>query len=226
MRKIGIAIFVLLLACAGAMAFSGSGYPAWDGETEPDNGLNAKFGDERIALNFDPTPDYSFCGEDQIQACFFAYDKLKHNYLELYLLLPLNISAGDILQSEEGSPCSVSLYEVNLQGETLHYAGRAGSGVFPEGSRLEIHIEQMKMDGDQLVMNGRLQARMGEIQQDVPTGKFLELSDALFCFSLSLSEGQRSSSPTSVPQETPPALTQAPAGAKPVFTLPPDYRVI
>lgn len=227
MRKAALIVFILLaLICAGALALTGSGYPAWDGQSAPTNGLNTNLDGEKIALNFDPTPGYSAWSDDRIQACFFAYDKGERNYLELYLLLPGKISAGDVYTCDDDSSASVTLYEVSRDAEALYYTGKVKGSAYPEGSRFEIHIETVEMEPARLYVQGHLEARLGGIEADSPNGAFLELNDSHFAFSLPQGNLSPSSVP-SMPASSPaPALSQAPSGAMPVFTLPPDYRVI
>ena len=227
MRKAAPIVLILLaLICAGALALTGSGYPAWDGQSAPSNGLNTNLDCEKIALNFDPTPGYSAWSDERLQACFFAYDQGERNYLELYLLLPGKIAAGDVYTCDDDSSASVTLYEVSQDAEVLHYAGKAKGSAYPEGSRFEIHIEAVEVDQARLYVQGHLDARLGGIQADMPNGTFLELKDSRFAFSLPQENLSSSPAPSLAVSSPAPALSKAPSGAMPVFTLPPDYRVI
>lgn len=228
MKKAFVALFILLsVRCAAALAFSGTDYPVWDGESTPVNGFSAVIGTQPISLNFDPTPGYSAWSDGMLQACFFAYDETERHYLELYLLLPDAVASGARYADSDESPCSLTLYEVGQDSETLYYAGSASGEAFPEGSALQISIDSVTSEGGYRQICGHLEARLGGIASDAPTGDMLDLTGALFCFSMPEETCPSTPSPTSPPAaSTAPALPQAPSGAKPAFTLPPDYRVI
>lgn len=226
-KAIGALLILMVLRCTAALAFSGTDYPVWDGESMPVNGFNARIGTESIALNFDPTPGYSSWSGGLLQACFFAYDDAERHYLELYLLLPETVAPGDIYAAVDDSPCSLTLYEVGQDSETLYYAGKASGAAFPEGSQFQISIDSVASEGGYRHICGRLEARLGGIASDAPTGDMLDLTGALFCFSMPEEMAQSTPSPTSPPAASAaPDLPQAPSGVQPAFTLPPDYRVI
>lgn len=205
-----------MLIALPALAFTGAGYPAWDGVAAPQSGFCGDFGGEKLALEFDPAQDYSYCTGDALQACFFAYDGAERNYLELYLLLPRDLEAGDVFQAGSGAPCSVSLYEVSRDGETLYYAGTLTGAAYPEGSALELRIEEAESSAAALSLRGSVRGKLGRIEGDVPTGEFLELEGACFSCTLPLSAAE-------APEATAGPIAP-PSG--PSFTLPPDYRAV
>ncbi len=248
MKKLAALLTVLaLLLGAPALAFEGTGYPAWDGASDPDNGLCAAFDGERIALSFDPSADYSNVQDGTIQACFFAYDATEEHYLELYLLLPQDVAGGDVLQSGDGTICSISLYETALNGETLYYADEIGG----DGTSYELVVESVENTGAAIAMNGRLTAQLCRYVGDQPASDMLRVEEARFRFTLPLSAGNFVPAPSQAPDAAPaqpenspapvvptlpessaapavpaPPENSAPARGAPAFTLPPDYAVI
>lgn len=246
-----LALALLLGACA--CAFTGSGYPAWDGSSAPRSGLNAIFGGEAIALEFDPDPTYSNVQEGSIMACFFAFDAKEQNYLEMYLTLPEDAASGDVYSSAEPIDMnSISLYEVSQADEDLYFAGSLLGTAYPADTCYEIRIESAERSGDSITLQGSLDAKLCKIKDSFITDDYLSLEKALFCFTVQLSKGaapkadpsaqpkesqapQASVPPFQLPQATPTPLPKfAPSGKAPVytmdphpaFTLPPDYRVI
>ena len=249
MKKIAVILMiVMLLQASCALAFSGSGYPAWDGASTPGEGFGGKFGEDALQLEFDPDPVYSNVAEGLITACFFAFDAAEQNYLELFLVLPETISAGSVYSSSDpGDISSVSLYEVFMEGETLYFAGQLMNVPYPGGTDYEICIDSAVQEGSSLKVSGRLSATLCKIEDSYITGDFLSVTDAAFQFTLALEEGPAQSMPSQAPSQPEesqapiqPKSTQAPEPEKspapkfpsytmdphPAFTLPPDYRVI
>ena len=223
----------ILLLGASALAFNGEGYPAWDGAAAPDNALFGAFGEERIALSFDSSDDYSNLEDGIVQACFFAYDKANENFLEMYLLIPQDVQAGDVLTSSQGLDCSIYLYETAVGSETFYYAGDLGNGS-TAGSSFELTIESAETTGTTLAMRGRLHAELAHYDSDASGRKeSLTISEALFSFQLPLNENPFLPAPSqepdaiepNQPSATFPSLPDAPraGGGTPSFTLPPNY---
>ena len=208
----------IFLLSASALAFNGVGYPAWDGETMPQNSLCGAFDSDRIALDFDPSQDYSNVMSGVVQACFFAYDANDTNFLELYLLIPQNANSGDVLRSGDGEDCSVYLYETAADSETLYFAGDLG-GV-PDGSSFELVIESAETTDTAIRMSGSLTARLCRYDRSEPQRDFLTLSEAHFSFSLPLDGNPfaPAPAPTEEPEDS---FSDLPGSAK--FTLPPKY---
>lgn len=254
MKKISALILALsLLLGVCACAFTGSGYPAWDGASAPQSGFCGVFGGEAIALDFDPDPTYSNVQEGSIMACFFAFDEKEQNYLELYLTLPEDAAPGDVFSSS--SPVdqnSISLYEVSQADEDLYFAGSLLGTAYPAGTDYEIRIDSAERSGDSITLQGSLDAKLCKIKDSFITDDVLALEKALFRFTVQLSEGsepkavpsarpeasqapQASVPPFQLPQATPTPQPKFSPSAKapvytmdphPAFTLPPDYRVI
>ena len=209
----------LFLLGASALAFTGQGYPAWDGAAISDDSLSGAFGDERISLAFDPSDDYSNVMDGLIQACFFAYDESEENYLELYLLLPEDVQPGDVLKSGESLDSSIYLYEIGPDSETLYFAGDIYSAY--DGSRFELTIESAENTGSTLSVSGQLTAHLCRYANDTPTREFLNISRAYFHFTLPVNANPFAPAPSQQPSEDSPNLPGAPA-----FTLPPNYVTI
>lgn len=249
MKKIAVILMiVMLLQSACALAFSGSGYPAWDGASTPGEGFGGKFGDDALQLEFDPDPVYSYTADGVLTACFFAFDAAEQNYLELFLVLPEDVRAGSTYTSADpGDVSSVSLYEVFREGETLYFAGQLMGIPYPGGTDYEIRIDSAVQEGGKLSVSGSLSATLCKIEDSYITDDLLSLSEAAFQFTLSLQDepaqslpSQAPAQPSESPEPIQPKSSQAPAPEKspvpkfpgytmdphPAFTLPPDYRVI
>ena len=147
MKKIAVILMVIMLLQAFcALAFNGTGYPAWDGVSAPQESFCGNFGPDALALEFDPDPVYSNIADGVLTACFFAFDAAEQNYLELFLVLPENISAGGVYSSADpGDISSLSLYEVFREGEILHFAGQLMGVPYPE--RLRALLGQQLEEG-------------------------------------------------------------------------------
>lgn len=252
-KKLAAAMLALaLLASAAALAFEGTGYPAWDGASAPESSLVAAFGGENLALAFDPSLDYSGVANGLVTACFFAYDENETHYLELYLCLPQDVLAGDAITQSDACDCSVSLYETSISGESVYFAGTAFGGDPAVGS-FELRIEEREASAATLHLSGSLTAQLIGFEQDQPTQSTLDITAARFDFTLPLTSAAAQVTPEPAPGTTPaptfPALPEAtfpalpenpfaglpeesdPAGVPnlggaPAFTLPPDYAVI
>lgn len=248
-----LSLGLLLLPCA--CAFTGSGYPAWNGSAPPQNGFCAYFGEDMLQLEFDSAQEYSYIQDGLLTACFFAFDAAQQNYLEMYMELPESLAAGDVYTSADGrGDSSISLYEVSLDGESLYYAGQLIGMAYPGGSEYEITIDSAVQESGTLTVQGHLQARLCRIENNMITDEFLALKDAAFHFSMPLLgtvqprqsfAPEASPQPFAAPETTQPPFTlpdqsqfprpeatpraKAPAytmDPHPAFTLPPDYRVI
>lgn len=193
MKKLSAILLTLLLMCAPcALALSGAGYPAYDGAELPDNSLGASFDGESLLLDFDPDPEYSNRMDGSLQLSFYAYDASEKYCLEMYLLLPENPSVG------EPSSASLYLYEGDGDSETLYLAARENGAALPEGSSLQLNLEQLDVGADAISGSGTLEATLFAYKNDLPTGEVLVLQNARFRFTL-------------------------PLNPAPAFTLPPDY---
>lgn len=252
MKKIaGILMVFMLLLSACALAFTGSGYPEWDGASAPSEGFCGNFAQSGLSLEFDPDPTYSCVENGLLTACFFAFDAAQQNYLELFLVLPADLSAGSVYSAQDADGMnSISLYEVSKASETLYFAGQLMGVAYPGGTDYEIRIESAVQSGGSLNVRGSLRATLCKIEDSYITDTFMELTDASFQFTLSLQDAPAASAapqatqapeaskdpqPSQQPQatQTPPPeksfATKAPVytmDPHPAFTLPPDYRVI
>lgn len=244
MKRIASLMLVdILLVCACAFALNGTDYPAWDGASAAENSICGGFGGHMLKLDFDPSAEYSNLNGGTLQACFFAFDASERNYLEMYLQLESDISAGDVLTSDKPSSLtSVTLYEVAQNAEDIYFAGQVAGYAYPQGSSYEIHIEDVQQSAGSLIVRGTLSALLYRFDEaDMPTGETLALKDLQFHFELPLNGVSPSATPKS--QATPkasaapaPTPTAQPDNADavprttmdphPAFTLPPDYRVI
>ena len=245
------ALALLLGACA--LAFTGSGYPAWDGAAAPQNSFCGVFGGDSLRLDFDSDPKYSSVLDGMITACFFAFDSAEQNYLEMYLMLPENAAAGDVYSSSvSGDRSSISLYEVSLDGEDLYFAGQLMGAAYPGGTGYEIRIEDVQRGETGITLKGSMNARLCKIVNSYVTDDFLTLDGAAFQFTVALQNGSAPAADPSVPPQASanpddgqppfglPAATPTPLpdfapfakkpsytmDPHPAFTLPPDYRVI
>lgn len=248
MKRI-IAAFAALILLLGsfALAFEGS-YSDWNGSSLPENSLCASFDGKSIRLDFDPSAEYSNASDGLVEACFFSLDNSGDYYLEMYLLLPLNASAGDVYTARGGSDlCSVSLYEVNRKSETLYFAGQVAGIPVPADCEFEIRITSASAGADSVSISGTLQAKLCRMENEQSTGQRLVLQDGQFSFTLPLNGSKTpAASPSPAATQTPrntlepfappipkesaaPKASPAPRATMdphPAFTLPPDYRVI
>lgn len=210
-----LVLILLLMGNVCALALNGTGYPAFDGAELPDDSLGGSFGGERLLLAFDPSADYSNLWQGSLQLCFFAFDERQENYLELYLLLPEDLAAGD---GSDLAFASVNLYEASSSHELLYCAAREGDAIDPAGARLELTLDRVDVGANQISASGTLNGLLCAYSGDIPTGETLELEDVRFDFTLPLSQ---SALPSGAPDGS--AL---PGGIKPAFTLPPDYAEV
>ena len=224
--------FILLLS-ASALAFDGVGYPAWDGEATPENGLFGAFGEDRVSLIFDPSADYSNADDTIVQACFFAYDSTNENFLEMYLLIPRNAAPGDVLTNAGGEDCSIYLYETFQGAETFYYAGGLGNSG-PAGSSFEMTVEAVETTDSAITMSGRLRAELARYSiSSLEQTELLTINEALFRFQLPLEANPFAPTPTEQPN---PFASESPESTfpslpdfsdsdsvAPRFTLPPNY---
>ena len=215
-----LTVFILLLT-ASALAFEGADYPAWDGATTPDNGFGGAFGDDRIALTFDPSDEYSFAEDGVVQACFFAYDADESNYLELYLMLPQDVQSGDVLHSGEGLDCALYLFEIGVTSgnDTEYFAGDPDS--VSDGSSFEMRIESVQTSGTTISISGTLTAQMTRYENNLPQRDSLTIGDAHFSFSLSLTGGAYENPFAPAPTQHPDDHSDLPSTPAP--ELPPKY---
>lgn len=222
MKKIAAVMLILLMVCMPALALKGEGYPVYDGGELKEGALGAQIGEERLLLAFDPGSDYSYLRDGYVQACFFAFDAAEEYYLELYLLLPEEMRAGDVLTPEscyaaKADSCSVALFEVDEENrEDAWFAGQMLGAAYPTNSSFSIRIDEVKRESGALAVRGRIEAGLCLLENGEPGAQTLAL-EAEFSLNLPL-EGRSGS----LPKETPvPEKKTAPA-----FTLPPDYIVL
>lgn len=224
MKKFTAALIALaLLLSAAALAFNGEGYPQWDGSTEPQSGLSAAFGSERISLDFDPSPDFSNIGGGVIQACFYAYDARNRYYLELYLLLPDDVASGDVIRGGAAPLCSFCLYETGERSETTYYAGDVDAQL-AGNSTYELTIDSVENTGTAIDMRGHFTAEMCRFEREQPTDEMLRVDDARFAFSLPLDSIYRSPEPTQDSEAQPgfPELPEATPAPEVTFPALPE----
>lgn len=236
MKRIAVLLPVLLLLLGTcAFALNGADYPAWDGASPAQNSICGDFGGSRLRLEFDPSAQYSNISAGTLQACFFAFDAAEENYLEMYLQMPDDVAAGDVLTSEKGiALTSVTLYEVAESFEDIYFAGQFAGLAYPQGSSYEIRIEEANRGADKLSVRGSLNAVLYKFDaNDRPTGEIFRLSGVQFHFEMSL--GGTAAPPAAPGASAMPDPTAAPeasavpensvapeASSGPVFTLPPQ----
>jgi len=223
---------LLFLFCARAFALHGANYPAWDGASPVQNSICGSFGGDSLKLEFDPSADYSNLKGGMMQACFFAFDAARENYLEMYLQMPEGIAAGDVLiPGKDASLTSVTLYEVAETYEDIYFAGQFMGYGYPEDSLYEIRIEECVRSAESLSVRGSLSGVLGKFDaNDRPTGESFRLSDVRFHFELPLSSAAAAPRASEAPSASaPPKASAAPdlpsvpaPSASPAATLPPQ----
>ena len=109
-----------------------------------------------------------------------AYDASGKYCLELSLMLPENLSAG------EPSSASLYLYEGDGDGETIYFAALENGAPLPLESGLKLNLEQVDASADAISGSGTLEATLFAYKNDLPTGKTLTLNNARFRFTLPL----------------------------------------
>lgn len=175
-------------------------------------------------------------------ALLLRHDGAEQNYLELYLLLPASLSAGDLFSSDVAAQAnSITLYEVSQNGDDMYFAGQFVGVAYPDNSRYEIRIDQADRSADTLSLRGTLSATLCYFDASgQPTGQTLSLSDGQFHLELPIDSAvvaatpQPSAAPESseaplpdLPSSTPDVATPRPTlDPHPAFTLPPDYRIV
>ena len=216
MKKIICFLLAAALLCSGALAFKGSGYPAWDGASPAKSAACGSFGGENITLEFDPAPEYSFIADGLATACFFTFDAQEEYYLEFYLMLPEGAAAGDVYteNSELGSGCSIALYEVAPVGEDFYFAGQMQGLAYPAGACFTMEISSAEKTDSAFSVSGKLSAQLPAVSGNLPAQTLLSIENLSFDFSMPL-KGAGSS-----------GKIPGPGAVVPAFTLPPDYAVI
>ena len=169
MKKLmGLALLFILLLQSCALALTGTDYPAWDGAAPVQNALAGSIDGANIQLEFDASADYSMRGEGYLLACFFAYDAAQQNYIELYLLMPETIAAGDVITPQTAAAhgaelASNSLFEVYASGDEAEYmAGQIADQAYPTGSSYSIAIESAQTADDKITVSGNLDAILSD----------------------------------------------------------------
>lgn len=203
-----LALCMLPLSCA--LALVGDGYPA-PGDTLSADSISGTFGDTPLMLEFDSSSEFSYLENGAICACFFAFNEAEDHYLELYLTLPADVSAGDVLASDDPTCTGVSvyLYEVTADGEVLYCVDQLLGVAFPEGSSYSIRISEAVQSDAALTLRGSIAATLA-LSGDTAAPQTLSLTDVNFDFTL----------PLRADAQQPSAASRAPA-----FTLPPDYAL-
>lgn len=222
MKKIAAILLAMMLLMLPALAMKGEGYPGFDGRQEIKDGMGGQFGDENLLLAFDSGANYSYLRDGYIQGCFFAFDAAEEYYLELYMLLPEKIQAGDVLTPESSfaagaASCSITLFEVDEQNnEQAWFAGQMMGKAYPENSSFSITIDQADYTEETVSVRGKIEAQMCMLENDKPSEELMPLN-ADFSFVLPLkNEPAPSASPA------PKIQNEIPMPA-PAFTLPPDH---
>lgn len=223
MRKIFACLLALMLLYTPAMAFEGTGYPPWDGAAPAKDAACGSFDGEQLYLEFDPAPDFSSAEGGIAQICFYAHSADQRHYLELYLILPTSLKAGDVISEANmmAEPCSITLYEVLPVGERAYFASQFYGMPYPEGSSFELKIDTAQSTQAGFSLRGSLNAVLMGIKNDVPTGKTIVLENIAFDFSLPAdgsADGMNPSPFSGMPADPAPSIEAAPK-----FTLPPDH---
>lgn len=219
MKKIAAILLALMLLVLPASAMNGAGYPAYEGGNVQ-NALGGSFGSENLKLEFDASADYSYLRDGYIQGCFFAFDASEAYYLELYLLLPEKMQAGDVLTpascfADRADSCSISLFEVDENNnEQAWFAGQLLGEAYPQNSNFSIAIDRAEYGKDSVSVSGTIAAELCRIAGEMPADEVMTLN-ASFDFELPLNAGAENEK-----TEQPKAEHSLPA---PKFTLPPDY---
>ena len=149
-----------------------------------------------LKLEFDGSAGYSFIGRDSMQACFFAYDAAEEYYIELYLILPAELSAGTTLTPETAyaagaRECGVTLYEVDGDEESDCYYASALMGMpMPARSSFSIDIGSVFREADALTVSGTLNAVLGSSASDAPNADAVGIRDADFSFTLAIGNAE------------------------------------
>lgn len=197
---------LILLLSAPALAFTGQGYPEWDGATIPDSGFCGALDGERILLSFDPSDEYSSVEDGLVQACFFAYDSTERNFMEIYLLLPQDVAPGDVLASGQDLDCSVYLYETVDGNETFYYAGDLGTNL-TSSSSFEINIESVEKTESAISMRGQLTAQLTRYDREIiGQEELLTIGEAHFSFSMPLGGSAFAPAPSQTPGDAFPGI--------------------
>ena len=199
-RLLSFLLWVILLSQSCALALTGSDYPAWDGAAPVRNALAGSIDGANVYLEFDPSADYSTRGEGYLRACFFAYDAAQQNYIELYLILPETIAAGDRITPQNAAAngaefACVSLFEVHAGGdETEYLSSQIADQAYPAGSSYSIAIEGAQISETDITVSGNLDAVLSDGAHTIA------LSGVQFHFDLPI--GGASAAPRSAPVDS------------------------
>ena len=188
MKKILIVLLAVVLLCVNALALEGKGYPAWEGGNVSADSLCGTLDGEKLRLSFDPSAEFSMSYDNYLQICFYAMGAPNDNYIELYLVLPLNTQSGDVITPDFAiynglKECSVSFYEVIRSNEDF-YVAMQDSAPYPESSSYEIVIDSFTENENSYTVRGTVNAVLAQLKDLLPTGKTVALTDASFDFTL------------------------------------------
>lgn len=225
-------LFLLLLILVIQPAFSmNAGYPAYPGNLDG-NQLGGTFDGTSLLMNYDASGDYSYVYDGTVQACFYAYNEPQTSYVELYLLLSENATAGDVITpaycaEHSCTLCSISFSEVtDITNSYYTVFGLNGSG-YPDGTDFRIEITSISKENGNVSVTGIFSATLCRFDGMNPTTEFMRVTDAAFsCVvaprkdspSQSTPEFPDPSKPTpeipAQPQSTPLAPTPTPFGVR------------
>ena len=217
MKKLALILLALAMLVTPAFALKGEGYPEFGG-TIKNNSLGGQFGEENLELMFDSGSEYSYVRDGYIQGCFFAFDEAEEYYLELYLLLPEKLNAGEVLTPESSfkshaDGCSITLFEVDeSNAEEAWFAGQLLGEAYPKSSDFAISIDECVYTNDSVAISGKIEAQLCQLENDLPSADVMAVN-AQFSFTLPL--GNAPAAKTPVQPESKPIV--------PAFTLPPDH---
>ena len=220
MKRIAAMLLALMLLVMPAMAMKGEGYPAFDGRENVENGIGGRFGEENLLLDFDASGEYSYLRDGYIQGCFFAFDAAEEYYLEMYLLLPEKLQAGDVLTPEssfekDAASCSITLFEVDENNnDQTWFAGQLLGTAYPNNSSFAITVSRADYTEASVLVSGRIEAKLCLLENDLPSEETLEMN-ADFSFELPLANA-----PAAKATPAPKPKIEIPV---PAFTLPPDH---
>ena len=202
MKKL-IAILLALMALATALAeVPIEPLPSLDTHETNGETIEIVIDGQRVALDFDASPQYSSVSDGLVQASFYKYSDDGATLWELYLVFPETVQPGMVitpdysnLTSEESSVVLIAS-DTNTQKETYYFASIMAGSVYPEGSYFTISFDDIARSGGSVTYSGRLSANL--VALDMASGAVqdtLLIEETRFSFTLSDVPDERHSEP-------------------------------
>lgn len=214
MKKLIAALIcaALILLPALAEEIPNADAPAGDesSQRQGDSGetIELEVDGQRIALEFDGSPEYSSVEGGVVQASYYSYSDDGATLYEFYLIFPDTVQPGMVITPEYAALTNEESSVVLIVSDTLsgreqyYFSSLMDGGVYPEGSTYEISIDDIQQIDGATTYAGRFSATL--VALNMASGEadaVLEIPETGFRFTLGGGTGERHADP--LPTEMP-----------------------